>query len=195
MGKNNRSGQAKILTEWELSKIRKCFNRERDKLLFDVLRYTGERLGCVIQLRQSDCFNIKGQPLDVLTFRANTRKASPKGLRRTRQVPIHPALAEYMETYELPPINGWLFPSRNDPCKHVTFQAADQILRKAIDQAGLGGKGISSHSFRRTLITRLDEAGVSLRTIQGVTGHASIASVQRYVEVSEERLRKAIELL
>lgn len=195
MGKNDRAGQAKILTEWELSKIRKCLRRERDKLLFDILRFTGERMGCVIQLRQSDCFNHKGQVLDVITFRANTRKASPKGVRKTRQVPVHPALAEYMEGYELPAVNGWLFPSRNDRTKHVTFQAADQILRNAIDKAGLGGKGISSHSFRRTLITRLDEAGVSIRTIQGITGHASIASVQRYVEVSEERMRKAIELL
>lgn len=152
-------------------------------------------MGAIIKLRQSDCFNHKGQVLDVITFRANTRKASPKGVRKTRQVPMHPGLTEYLETYELPATNGWLFPSRNDPTKHVTFQAADQILRGAIDRAGLGGKGISSHSFRRTLITRLDEASVSIRTIQGITGHASIASVQRYIEVSEERMRKAIELL
>ncbi len=195
MSKNNRSGQAKILTEYELSKIRKHLNRERDKLLFDILRYTGERLGAVIQLRISDLFNHKGQPLEEITFRAGTRKATAKGIRHTRQVPFHPALLETMEGYELPPVNGWLFPSKNNPCKHITFQAADQILRGAIDRAGLGGRGISSHSFRRTLITRLDEAGVSIRTIQAVTGHRSISSVQRYIDVNPERMRKAIELL
>lgn len=195
MAKNNRSGQAKILNDYEVSKIRRHLRRERDKLLFDILHYTGERLGAVIQLRISDCFNHRGNPLEEITFRAGTRKASPKGVRHTRQVPLHPALLEYMETYELPPINGWLFPSRNDPCKHVTFQAADQILRGAIDRAGLGGRGISSHSFRRSLITRLDEAGVSIRTIQAVTGHRSISSVQRYIDVNPERMRKAIELL
>jgi integrase/recombinase XerD len=196
MPKNNRFGQAKILTDSEFSRIRKQLKKDKDRLLFDILRYTGERLGAVIQLRQWDCFSVKGEVLEQITFRRNTRKATNKGKRYTRQLIIHPALIETLEAYPRYPGNPWLFPSRTETSEnHITIQGADHVLRSAVDRAGLGGKGISSHSFRRTLITRLDEAGVSIKTIQGVTGHRSLASVQRYVEVSDERIRQAISLL
>jgi len=84
MPKNNRFGQAKILTDSEFSRIRKQLKKDKDRLLFDILRYTGERLGAVIQLRQWDCFSVKGEVLEQITFRRNTRKATNKGKRYTR---------------------------------------------------------------------------------------------------------------
>lgn len=196
MPKNNRSGQSKILTDSDFSRIRKQLKSDKDRLLFDILRYTGERLGAVIQLKQWDCFTVKGELLEEITFRRDTRKANPKGKRFSRQIAIHPSLAESLEAYPRYPGNPWLFPSGIKANEgHCTIQGADYLLRQAVDRAGLGGRGISSHSFRRTLITRLDEAGVSIKTIQAVTGHRSLASVQRYVDVSDERIRQAISLL
>jgi integrase/recombinase XerD len=89
----------------------------------------------------------------------------------------------------------WLFPSRINPEKPMTFQGADWILRSAIKQAGLGTKGISSHSFRRTMITRLAEAGVGIKVIQRITGHESLVSVQRYIEVTDDQMKNAISLI
>jgi len=196
MAKNNRSGQSKILTDSEFARIRRQLKSDKDRLLFDILRYTGERIGAVVQLKQWDCFNIKGELLDEITFRAKTRKATAKGKRYTRQLAIHPSLAETLEAYPRYPGNPWLFPSRTAQSQdHITPQGADYLLRVAVDRAGLTGKGISTHSFRRTLITKLDEAGVSIKTIQAVTGHRSLASVQRYVETSPERIRQAISVL
>jgi integrase/recombinase XerD len=196
MAKNNRSGQAKVLTDSEFSRIRKQLKKDRDRLLFDILRYTGERIGAVVQLRQWDCYSINGEVLETITFRRLTRKATAQGKRYTRQLIIHPALIETLESYPRRSGNPWLFPSRTDASEeHISIQGADYLLRAAVDRAGLGGKGISSHSFRRTLITRLDEAGISIKTIQGVTGHRSLASVQRYIEVSDERIRQAISLI
>ncbi len=193
MAKNNRSGQAKILTDLELSRIKKQLRTERDRLLFEILRYTGERIGAVIQLRQSDCYGRNGEPRDQITFRAATRKADARGRRATRQVPAHPLLMDALAVYTLPD-SDWLFPSKTTD-SHVSRARMDLILRQACDRAGLGGSGISTHSFRRTLITRLDEKGVSVRTIQAVTGHKSLMSVQRYIEVSDERVKGAISLL
>ncbi|MBC7879950.1 MAG: tyrosine-type recombinase/integrase [Anaerolineae bacterium] len=42
----------------------------------------------------------------------------------------------------------------------------------------------STHSLRRTAITRLHAVGVGLRTIQRISGHRSLAALQRYIEVS-----------
>jgi integrase/recombinase XerD len=196
VAKNNRFGQAKVLTDSELSRIRKQLKSPRDRLLFDILKYTGERIGAVVQLKQWDIFSPKGQLLDDITFRPETRKAS-NGKRETRQVTVHPALAESLAAYPLHKGNPWLFPScvKKPDEAHITVQGFDYLLRVAIDKAGLAGKGISSHSFRRTVITKLDEQGVSPRVIQAVTGHRSLASVQRYIDASPERIRAAVNLL
>lgn len=54
----------------------------------------------------------------------------------------------------------------------------------------LGWTGVSSHSLRRTFITNAARAvssvGGSLREVQDLAGHASIAMTQRYIVVNED---------
>jgi integrase len=63
----------------------------------------------------------------------------------------------------------------------------------------LGLKGASSHSGRRTYITRLAkrvvEAGGSLRDVQQLAGHSSLSTTQRYIEGSSEAKRRVTELV
>lgn len=191
MGKN---GQAKILSDSELSKIRKNLKSARHKLLFDLLRYTGERIGAVCELRVADCYDFQGRPLDEITFRAVTRKASPEGKRQTRQCPTHPALYESLSSYKQP-AGGYLFPARLNESDHLSKRGAAFILGEAIARSKLQGRGISSHSFRRTAITRMSEAGMDARTIQTAIGHSSIATTQRYIEQNPERVKRAINVL
>ena len=60
----------------------------------------------------------------------------------------------------------------------------------------LGFDGCSSHTGRRTFITNAARAvsfvGGSLREVQELAGHNSIAMTQRYVEVSEDAKRKLV---
>ena len=57
----------------------------------------------------------------------------------------------------------------------------------------LGYDGCSSHSGRRTAITtwarRISSVGGSLRDVQAMARHSSIAMTQRYIEVSEDACR------
>lgn len=193
MPKNNRSGQAALLTEVDLIKIRKKLSNKTHRLFWDIARYSGERWGAICQLQVRDVYAdpYRSVPCEDITFRAVTRKASPDGSRMTRQVPVHPALKEILEAYK-PPGDGWLFPSRLKAHCHLSFQGADDFLRRAIDQAGLQDKGISSHSTRRSFITALYLRGVDLRTLQQITGHHDLKALQRYIEVSPDRVRKAI---
>lgn len=46
-------------------------------------------------------------------------------------------------------------------------------------------KMVSSHTCRRTLCTLLDQEGVPMREIMTVSGHKSLASLQRYLRKSE----------
>lgn len=88
-----------------------------------------------------------------------------------------------------------MFPSRADEEKHISKQAADEALRRCCDRAGLGDKGISTHSFRRTAITALAKAGTSPRVIQSFTGHKKLEQLVAYIEVSDEEVKEAIEIL
>lgn len=195
MPKHNRHGQSSILSLRDFLEIKKNLENPRDRLIIDILNYTGERVGAVLKLQVSDVYlsPSKGEPNEVITFRAATRKADTKGVRRTRQLPMHPELKLALKVYQphLDLNSPWLFPGK-DRAKSLTLQAFDLNLRHALAQAKLSHKGISTHSFRRTLITRLHEKGCDIRLIQEITGHQDLKSLQRYVEVSPQRVREAI---
>lgn len=61
----------------------------------------------------------------------------------------------------------------------------------------LGFDGCSSHSSRRTAITRwarkISSVGGSLRDVQALARHSSLAMTQRYIEVSEDACRTVID--
>ena len=63
----------------------------------------------------------------------------------------------------------------------------------------LGLSGASSHSGRRTFVTKAATAvvgaGGSLRDIQQLVGHASLATTQRYVEGNSEAKRKLVNMI
>ena len=52
--------------------------------------------------------------------------------------------------------------------------------------------GASSHSGRRWFMTELARAGVHPRIIQQRAGHSSLATTQRYIEVTPDQERKAV---
>ena len=152
MPKHHRHGQASILSDRDFLEIKKNLESPRDRLIVDILNYTGERIGAVLKLQISDVYlsPSKGEPNEFVTFRAATRKADTKGARKTRQVPMHGelhlALAGYQSHLDLNSL--WLFPGK-DKTKPLTLQAFDLNLRAALLRAKLSHKGISTHSFRR----------------------------------------------
>ncbi|ALF51863.1 integrase [Nostoc piscinale CENA21] len=192
--KNNRNGQSAIMTDSDYSKIRKQILSRKYKLLLDLAWYTGERWGALVQLKIEDCYNSDGTPREEITFKATTRKASPDGKRETRQVPVHPVLAESLANYKPAAVSLWLFPNR-DGDDSISLRWADLILRSAVEKSGLGAKGISTHSTRRSFITKLHKAGVDLYTIQRITGHRDFKALGRYVEIDTDRVKGAIATL
>lgn len=195
MPKNNRNGQAAILSDSDYSRIRKHLKNKQHRLIFDIARYTGERWGAILKLQVRDVYDAELKPREEITFRAATRKASPSGERKTRQVPLHPQLRDSLEAYKASTESEWLFPSPLNRDAPLTFRAGDSALRRAVALAGLESKGISTHSTRRTFITRLHSQGVDLYTLQKITGHQDLKALGKYVEISSDRVKGAIAVL
>ena|SRR5215217_3393501 len=63
----------------------------------------------------------------------------------------------------------------------------------------VGMTGCSSHSGRRTFITRaarkVSDVGGSVRDVQQLAGHASLQTTQRYIEGDTDAKRKLVQLI
>lgn len=173
-------GQAKVLSHDEIDRLFGAMGSPRDRALFGIMLYCGLRVSEALALRPED---IQG---DVLRLPAK----ATKGKLATRQIDIHPKLAKLLGKYE----HGgceYLFPGRHGRGR-LARASADWLLNNAVAYAGLEGLGISTHSFRRTALTNMSNAGVPLRVIQEISGHRSLASLQRYLEVSPDQRRAAV---
>jgi site-specific recombinase XerD len=62
------------------------------------------------------------------------------------------------------------------------------VCRTATRQAGIS-KPVHPHSLRHAFATHLLEAGVNLRTIQILLGHANLETTARYLHVADVAVR------
>ena len=177
------NGQGKILTSDELRRLfTDGFKSPRDRALFGICLFTGCRVSEALALQTTD---IKS---GTLTF----RKSTTKGKLKTRVVDVQPALAAILAEYQLAQ-GGALFPSGVRGKEHLSRFMADKILKDACKRIGV--EGVSTHSFRRTALTQMHNAGIPLRHIQEISGHNDLGTLQRYLEVSPEQKRKAVSMI
>jgi len=82
---------------------------------------------------------------------------------------------------------GWLFP-RSDSTRPIAPKILFLACRKAAQRAGIS-KPVHPHSLRHAFATHLLEAGVNLRTIQILLGHANLETTARYLHVADVAVR------
>jgi integrase/recombinase XerD len=184
-------GQAAVLSEEEISLLFSSgFQSDRDRALFGVCLFAATRINEACSLYKEDCFDRLGRVRPALIV----RKSHSKGQLATRTIPVHPELRLLLLAYQpqLDEKNPYLFPGRhpNHHWKHLHSQSAHKILQEACRRVGI--EGASTHSFRRTALTKMSDQGIPLRVIQQISGHRSLAVLQRYLEVSDAQVRGAI---
>ncbi|MEG4066250.1 tyrosine-type recombinase/integrase [Microcoleus sp. Pol11C2] len=184
-----RLGQATPLCPLTYQQISNQFTTELYKLFLGFAWYTGERPEAILQIDVNHVYaNIgRRQPRDKMLYPAANRKD-----RKSRQVDIHRVLKLMLAAYQ-PPESGFLFPSLYRADRHLSRQAVDKAFRRAVKKAGLEKQGYSLYSPRRGFITHLSRQGYDIKIIQKLTGHASLSSLIRYIDVSDEQLKSAIE--
>jgi integrase/recombinase XerD len=116
---------------------------------------------------------------------------------RTRDVFVSsPALRRVLEKYGE---RDWLGSARASQAALFASQKGGpmtacsmaRFLKAIYAEAGIAGA--SSHSGRRTLITRLAERGIDLKSIAQIVGHTSIRTTAMYVEANPTRLARILQ--
>lgn len=117
---------------------------------------------------------------------------------RARRLPLHPKLRdalEHLHRAQGRPRRGSVIRSQRG-----TFMLPRSVVNWFRETyAALGLDGCSSHSGRRTFITRsarlISRAGGSLRDVQELAGHSDLGTTQRYIEGSRDAQRKLVAML
>ena len=113
-----------------------------------------------------------------------------------RTIPFHPDLREALRVWrqESSRSGPVVRSERGGPMTPVSI-----VNWFAIAYEKLGLSGCSSHSGRRTFITRaarlVHKAGGSLRDVQLLAGHRSIQTTQRYIDGDSDAQRKLVSMI
>ena len=189
MPKAQGCGQALVLSQPEADAIiDACAPVHR--AVFSFARCTAARISEVLSLRFENV-----TPTHVVL-----PKRIVKGKKRTREVPINARLREEFAKWQgcweaaqgrSPEGTDFLFPARGGDTreKHLTLAAADKALRKVCAALNIGGA--STHSWRRASLTNANDAGISLRVLQSLSGHSSLDMLSRYLQTSDVQKRQA----
>jgi integrase len=151
------------------------------------------RAGEIANLTWDMVLGPTGQISNVIELRDCAAK---KG--RGRVLPIHPelhdALAALRRLAAQSTSDHVIRSERGGPVKPLSIVV---WFNRAFRSVGL--KGCSSHSGRRTFVTRaarlVHQAGGSLRDVQLLAGHRSIQTTQRYIDGDSDAQRKLVSMI
>jgi len=192
--------QAKILSPTQerviLRHLETTRYPDRDRVMFLLSIKAGLRAKEIAMLTWGMVTDAEGRVADTMHLQNRATKGQIGG----RSIPLHPdlqaALAALHSQRGDMAAQPWpvIFSERGRGLSAETVQLWFQRL-----YTSLGLAGCSSHSGRRTFITRgarkVSEAGGSLRDVQQLAGHTSLEMTQRYIEGDTEAKRKLIALI
>jgi integrase len=187
--------QAKILSAQQVDELL-CFadttrHPARNRLIVLLSVKAGLRAGEIAKLTWEMIIDPEGNLGSSIELRD---RAAKKG--SGRRIPIHPILrAALLGWKDKTGCTGAVIRSERggpmDPVSIVNWFAA------AFRTVGLDG--CSSHSGRRTFITRaarlVHRAGGSLRDVQLLAGHRSIQTTQCYIDGDSDTQRKLVSMI
>ena len=78
--------------------------------------------------------------------------------------------------------------------KRISRRRVQQIVEDSLKEAGLSGRGLSTHKLRHTAATLMyQQGGTDILTLKSILGHESIATTQIYTHLGETAEREAMQ--
>ena len=194
--------QAKILTKGQVDSLTAFLLTRRhglrDQTVFLLSVRAGLRAKEVANLRWAMVLTPEGEVGNAIHLTDNASKG-----RSGRVIPLNKQLRlNLVKLLEVAKQDrGFDIEKSNVITKELSAQTSPQavvnMFKRWYNDVGL--LGCSSHSGRRTFITnaarKISTVGGSLRDVQMLAGHASLAVTQRYIEGDSEARQKIVDLL
>ncbi|WP_082513296.1 site-specific integrase [Methylobacterium sp. Leaf125] len=187
--------QARVPTDVEFKRLVAVVSQgrfgPRNRLALMLSYFGGLRVGEIAALRWGDLLDNEGKVREQLRLSATVTKGG-----RARVVFLNARLRKEIEQCGTSFVQT---PALLQPVlvthKRRAFSAnvLTQLMKGFYTQAGLDGG--SSHSGRRWFITRLAHAGISPKAIMMLAGHQHLSTTQRYIDVNDQMMRIAVEVL
>jgi integrase len=187
--------QAKILSNQQTRSLlvfaSTSRNPRRNRLILLLSLKAGLRAGEIAKLTWDMVVGPTGEIGSVIELRDCAAKK-----KSGRLIPIHPSLRTALAAWrKMTTGTGPVIRSeRGGPMTPVSIVNWFAIAYRAVGLAGC-----SSHSGRRTFITRaarlVHKAGGSLRDVQLLAGHRSIQTTQRYIDGDTDAQRKLVSMI
>ena len=186
--------QAQTLSDADIKRVLAyCSIRRhqtRDRTIIQTSILAGLRAKELAALRVGDVYDNTGNVRDQFIMTGEQTKGG-----YARRIYVSSKLARVLRQYRV------LIQHRknSEPLfrtqQHTAFSANTmcQLFLNIYKACGL--RDASSHSGRRTFITRLASKGVSVRVLAELAGHRSIQTTQRYIDVNAEQMIEAVELV
>jgi integrase len=194
--------QAKVLTKTQVDAVNAFLlarrNGLRDQTVFLLSVRAGLRAKEIANLKWSMIMTPEGEVGDAIHL-TNTASKGRSG----RVIPLNKQLRENLKQMlvaarqdrRFHPALSYVVTTERSA--HTSPQAVVNMFKRWYEDIGL--LGCSSHSGRRTFITnaarKISTVGGSLRDVQMLAGHSSLAVTQRYIEGDNEARRKIVDLL
>lgn len=187
--------QAKTLSDKELrivlATIAQGRHAARNRAMVLMSVWAGMRVGEIAALRIGDVTTPDGEIVDRITLKAEQTKGS-KGRVVMLGDRLRRELRQYVDTVGRKESDSPLFHSQRS---RQGFSANTLCQQFAVLYQRAGLRGASSHSGRRTFITTLANKGVGVRVLMALAGHRNMSTTQRYIDLNEEMMRHAANLI
>ena len=170
------------------------FTQAQEAAVLEAARYDTDPyiwLFCLIgfrtAMRHSEILNLTYANTDFDKLRFFLPEAKAGARHQPFSEDVKAALLAHRKTLADP--DGFVFAA--DGKFGRRYDMKSQFAR-VVKAAGLPPKTFTPHTMRHTAITRLMEAGVAIETVRKISGHKTLAMVQRYTHISDSAVDTAL---
>ena len=180
----------KIVSDEEFVLIIKNTKQWRDRLILNLARHAGARIGEILSLKVSDCARPRADERIVVFSQIES-----KGKQRDLYVPRW--LAEdiddfiFEERMKIKTEHEFLFVKMRDPNmgKPLSYQAVYKMKNSICAKTGVY---FNLHDLRHTFSTSLAEIGIDISIRKIIMGHKQIETTEKYTHISDKSICESL---
>lgn len=195
-GKRDMSKKAKTLNQQEIRRVLDHISTRkhavRNRAILQTSFLSGMRVGEIASLKYRDVVDNEGKVKNQILLTADMTKGSESRIVFINEK-LRKELQTYVTLYKPSDTSLKFFYSQKKSSDGFSANTLTQYFHYLYRRAGIDGA--SSHSGRRSFITSIAAKGVSVRVLMSLAGHRHLGTTQKYIDVNDDLLRSAVELI